>query len=327
MKTYLITGGSGYLGSAVVKALVARGDRVRVMDDFSRGDKGRLWGVACDIWEANVTTSRAEWAFQYPTDCVIHMAAINGTKNFYERPGDVLEVSVRGMLNVLDWCKQYDIPEMVFVSSSEVYQDALTIPTPEDVVLVVPNLWNPRYSYGGGKIAAELLAVHCGQFLKRMCIVRPHNIYSGGAGNDHVIPSLIQQIINRPKLNGIEVAFTGDVAIQGDGQETRSFCYVDDFVSGMLTVLDKGDNRQVYNIGNPEEIKIEQLVYEVGRACGVHAFPVFGGPSPKGSPHRRCPDMSKLKQLGWNPTIDLAEGLSRTVSWYRKNQHEKQRES
>lgn len=328
MKTYCITGGCGSLGSAVVKALVARGDKVRVVDNLSRGNRDRLKGVDCDIWDSDITRFRSDWAFQYKTDCVIHMAAINGTKNFYERPDEVLDVSIRGTLNVLDWCKEYDIPELLFVSSSEVYQEAPIIPTPEDVPLVVPDLWNPRYSYGGGKIAAELLAVHCGQFLKRMMIVRPHNIYGPDMGYDHAIPQFIRFMLPRVpvaqkiadgSLCGGPLDAVIPVPIQGTGEESRAFCYIDDFVSGLLTVLDKGENRNVYHIGTEEEWAINDLVWELGQIFKVPVSVFPSQPLQKGSPPHRCPDTSKIKQLGWTPIISLREGLRRTVEWYREN--------
>ena len=316
MKTYIVTGGCGSLGSAVVKALIARGDKVRVVDDMSRGNADRFKGMDVDLCQASVSfPSMIPWPFQYPTDCVIHMAAINGTKNFYERPDEVLDTSIRGMIHVLNWCQNSHIPELLFVSSSEVYQDAPIIPTPEDIPLVVPDLFNPRYSYGGGKIAAELLAVHCGQFLKKMMIARPHNIYGPDMGMDHVIPQLIEKFL------GSFDDFWGPVqiGIQGTGKESRSFCYIDDFVSGLLTVLDKGENRNVYHIGNEEEKTTNELVWELGKVFGVSACSYLEQPLQKGSPSRRCPDNSKLKALGWEPKISLEEGLRKTVQWYRES--------
>lgn len=327
MKTYIVTGGAGSLGSVVVKALMTRGDKVRVVDDMSRGNTDRFKGMDVDLCQASISyPSMIPWPFQYPADCVIHMAAINGTKNFYERPDVVLDTSIRGMIHVLNWCRDFHIPELLFVSSSEVYQNAPIIPTPEDIPLIVPDLSNPRYSYGGGKIAAELLAVHCGKFLKRMMIVRPHNCYSGDMAPDHVIPSLIEKILN-PVLWAHNKATSNAIPIQGTGQETRSFCYIDDFVSGLLTVLDKGENRQVYNIGTQDEISIADLVSKVGAVCGIVAHPILSQPLQKGSPSRRCPDNTKLRELGWEPKISLEEGLKKTVQWYRENTNEIQGES
>ena len=128
-------------------------------------------------------------------DCVCHLAYINGTEFFYSKPDLVLEVAVKGMVNVLDACVEHGVREFILASSSEVYQTPPLIPTPETVPLSVPDVLNPRYSYGGGKIISELLLINYGRkFFDRAMIFRPHNVYGPDMGTEHVIPQFITRM-------------------------------------------------------------------------------------------------------------------------------------
>lgn len=313
MKTYCVTGGCGFLGSAVVKALAERGNFVKVLDDCSRGSERRLAGTPnVRIYRGDVRDQRLCNYIAHGMDCIIHMAAVNGTRNFYERPREVLDVGIRGTLNMVAAAENNRVPEFLFVSSSEVYQDALIIPTPERVTLVVPDLDNPRYSYGGSKIAGELLTRWSG--IPRTLIVRPHNVYGPDMGEEHVIPEFARRILVLPTEG--EHQFT----VQSPFGVTRSFCHVSDFVLGLLTVLDKGTHQNVYNIGMEEETMIGSLADAIARQLGRRIFQVYySGSEPKGSCLRRCPDLFKLRCLNWEPKMKLEEGLRDTLEWYRTN--------
>ncbi len=161
-KTYLVTGGTGFIGSALVHYLVNKGYRVRVMDNDSRGSVKRLKDIEgefeivfADIRDAEATASAVKGV-----DSVCHLAFVNGTEFFYTRPELVLEVGVKGMVNVLDACLKHDVPELVLASSSEVYQTPPAIPTDESAPLSIPDVLNPRYSYASGKIISEVLAIN-----------------------------------------------------------------------------------------------------------------------------------------------------------------------
>ena len=152
MSSILVTGGSGFIGSGLVKALVRAGHRVRVLDDNSRGSPRRLAEVAediefiaCDIRDAAAVETAAKGMEE-----VHHLAFVNGTEFFYKQPDLVLDVGVRGMLNVVDACRKQNIGKLVLASSSEVYQTPPKIPTDESAPLSVPDVLNPRYSYSGG---------------------------------------------------------------------------------------------------------------------------------------------------------------------------------
>ena len=165
-------------------------------------------------------------------DAVIHLAYINGTRYFYEKPDVILDVAIKGLINVFDGCKKYKIKELYLASSSEVYQTPLKIPTDENEMLKIPDIYNPRYSYGGGKILTELMGIHYGKkFFKRLIIFRPHNVYGPNMGNEHVIPEFVK------KMKSIKNKI---FKIQGSGNEIRSFIYIDDFINAFDLILHKG---------------------------------------------------------------------------------------
>jgi len=150
----LVTGGSGFIGSALVKALLKDGNAVRVLDDNSRGAPRRLAEVQKDIEfiAGDIRDATVVRAAVRGVDEVHHLAFVNGTEFFYSAPELVLDVGVKGIVNVIDACRAAGVGRLVLASSSEVYQTPPQVPTDESAPLVVPDPANPRYSYGGGKI-------------------------------------------------------------------------------------------------------------------------------------------------------------------------------
>ena len=189
-KKYLVTGGSGFIGSALVKGLIREGHSVRVFDNNSRGNLRRLESVINQIEfvEGDIREPNQVLEACKGVDAVCHLAFVNGTKFFYELPELVLEVGVKGMINILDACIAHNFHG--FISSA--YSGYAEVPTSENVPLIVPDLQNPRYSYGGGKIISELLAINYGRSkIKRVVIFRPHNVYGPDMGWEHVVPEFI----------------------------------------------------------------------------------------------------------------------------------------
>jgi nucleoside-diphosphate-sugar epimerase len=318
-RSYLVTGGSGFLGSALVRRLVENGARVRVLDNHWRGHPRRLAAVAGrielvtgDIRDAETTARAVEGV-----DCVAHLGAINGTRFFYEQPELVIDVAIRGTLNVIDACRRHGVRHLVVASSSEAYQSPDVVPTPENVPLVVPDVLNPRYSYGGSKLAAELIAFNYGRTgFDRVVVFRPHNVYGPDMGFEHVIPELSLRAAAAIAAS----APRGPVRfpIKGDGRQTRAFIHIDDFTDGLVTVIERGEHLNVYHIGNPEEVSIETLAQLIFRQFDRE--PNFDyEPAPAGETRRRCPDIGKLQALGFAPRIALAQGLPGVVAWYRAN--------
>lgn len=306
---YLVTGGTGFIGSAVVRMLLKQGHSVRVLDDNSRGALRRLQDVAGDIefMERDIRDGAGVEEACRRVDAVCHLAYINGTEYFYSQPALVLEVGVKGMLNVLDGCRKAGVGELHLMSSSEVYQTPPLIPTPETVPLVVPDPLEARYSYGGGKIISELLAINYGrQDFSRVTIVRPHNVFGPDMGFQHVIPQFVQRM-----RASDEPVFP----IQGSGQETRSFIEIEDFAEGMRIVLERGEHLQIYHLGNDQETSVAEVARLVANSLN-REIEIQPGSLLPGSTLRRCPDISKMRALGFQPRIPLADGIDRYVKWY-----------
>jgi len=315
MKKYLVTGGTGFIGSALVKRLVKEGHEVRVLDNDIRGAKERLKDVydKIEFVKADVRDAESVKKSCESVDSVIHLAYINGTEYFYKMPELVLEVGVKGIINVIDGCIKGNVKELILASSSEVYQTPRNIPTDETAALIIPDPMNPRYSYGGGKIISELMTLNYGRkYFDRVLIFRPHNVYGPDMGWEHVIPQFVQRMKEISKNRQIKFP------IQGTGKETRAFVFIDDFIDGLMLVLEKGENMNIYHIGTMEEISIEKVAVEVGKYFEKEVT-IVPGKQAKGSTLRRCPDITKLKKLGYKPKIPFKEGLKITAKWYDKN--------
>lgn len=314
---FLVTGGTGFIGRALVRALLKEGAVVRSLDNDSRGARDKLAGLGPNLQtvEGDIRDIGCVRESVAGVDGVFHLAYINGTEFFYQKPDLILEVAVKGMMNILDACIEEGVRTLVLASSSEVYQTPPLIPTDEAVPLIVPDIRNPRYSYGGGKIISELLAANYGRkHFDRTIIFRPHNVYGPDMGWEHVIPQFSTRMMK------LASEFSGPInfPIQGTGDETRSFIYIDDFTDALLRVVRAGHGVDVYHIGTSEEVSIGHLAKMVGKIFKREVNLVPGDLQP-GSTLRRCPDVSKLARLGFTPKFNLATGLEKTISWYRKH--------
>lgn len=312
--TVLVTGGCGFIGHHLVKALLKNGESVNVFDNCSRGqnvvdhpnckyfwcnDKDRPPDIRnfSELYEA---------CYGQVIDEIIHLAYINGTKEFYERPDEVLDVAVRGIVNVLEVCKLCSIRKLTLASSSEVCRAKLVLPD-ETIPLVIPDPFNPRYSYSAGKIISEMMAIHnAPKLFDRLLIFRPFNVYGPGMAPGHVIPDFIEQM-RLMKETGLANMFQ----ILGSGKETRSFCHVNDLVDGVMLMRAKGKHMGIYNIGTPVETTIEELARKMlDIAFGTEHIGIWSrGELREGDAERRKPDITKMQQLGYEPKISLDEGL------------------
>jgi len=242
---------------------------------------------------------------------VHHLAFVNGTATFYSAPERVLDVGVKGIVNVIDCCRRRGIGHLVLASSSEVYQSPPRVPTDESAPLVIPDPFNPRLSYAAGKIISEMMVINHGRkHFERVLIFRPHNVYGPDMGLDHVIPQFAMQLKQTASAGG-----AAGFPIQGSGEETRSFCHVDDLVAGVMVMRERGEHLGIYHIGTAEEVTIADLARRMaaiaGREIVIEPSAVLAGSTP-----RRCPDISKLRALGYEPRVLLDEGLPPTIKWY-----------
>ena len=309
-QTFLVTGGTGFIGSNISKYLVDNKYNVKIFDNNSRGNiskikkfKKKIKFIKGDIRNKTDLNKALK-----KTDAVVHLAYINGTKKFYTEPVKILEIAVKGIINVLECCIENNIKELYLASSSEVYQTPKKIPTDEKESLKIPDIFNPRYSYGGGKILTELMGVHYGKkYFEKLVIFRPHNVYGPDMGNDHVIPEFINRFkkIGNKKFN-----------ILGSGEETRSFIYIDDFIDAFGLLVKKGKHLNIYNIGTSEKIKIKKLAFFISKFFNKKI--IFNKKKlAKGSTKNRCPDIKKIKNLGFKRKNSLKTGLLKTIQWYK----------
>ncbi len=309
-KKYLVTGGTGFIGSAIVRYLVGRGFDVTVMDNNQRGSLHRLIDLKNKIKFVKIDIRDRSKVIKVSKgmNTIIHLAYVNGTEFFYTKPEIVLDIAVKGAINILDAAIENNVKNFFLASSSEVYQKPKIIPTPEEIPLIVPELSNPRFSYGGGKIISELLCQHFGKkFFKKMIIFRPHNIYGSDMGNQHVIPQLIRKVRNSKNNEKI--------VIQGSGNETRAFTHISDFIQAFDLILKKGRHLNVYNIGTSEEISINKLVSLIMNKIQIKSK-IIKGPIRKGSTTRRVPKIDKIKKLGFKQKIKIFKGLDDMVEFY-----------
>jgi len=303
----LITGGSGFIGSAIAKYLVQEKHKVIVYDNNSRGKIRRLSEVKNKIKfiKGDIRNKKKLLSIRGKIDTVIHLAYVNGTKFFYKKSYEILDIAVNGLVNILEFCKVKKVKNFYLASSSEVYQNPNKIPTDEAEMLKIPNIYNPRYSYGGGKIISELYGIHFAKkYLKKFIIFRPHNVYGKDMGNEHVIP----EFINRFK----KLKNNNNFLIYGTGNEIRSFIHIDDFISGFDKIFRKGKNREIYNIGTAQKIKIRDLAKLMsnilGKKISLKKTKIL-----KGSPSVRCPNINKIKKLGFKQNISLKDGLKKII--------------
>ena len=256
-KTFLVTGGTGFIGSSICELLVKKKYKVKIFDNNSRGSLKGIKKIKKKITfiKGDIRNKKDLKKAIKNTDAVVHLAYINGTKYFYSKPDLVLDIAVKGIINVIDLCIENKIKELYLASSSEVYQTPNKIPTDESESLKIPDILNPRYSYGGGKILTELMGINYGKkFFKKLIIFRPHNVFGPNMGQEHVIPEFISRF---KYLKGRKFK------IQGTGNEIRSFIYIKDFIRAFDLVLTKGRHLNIYNIGTNERIKIKNLAYKM----------------------------------------------------------------
>lgn len=316
----LITGGAGFIGLHLARFHAARGDQVAIFDNFFKGGHPdgefetlcRLPNVR--FYNTDLTQPIAHDGAGAEWDLVYHLAAINGTRLFYEIPYTVARTNLLATLNLLDWLKRHPAKKVVYTSSSEVYADAgkvglLKIPTSEEVPVVFTQPTHIRFSYGTSKFMGEMLCQAFAQTEGRpISIVRYHNIYGPRMGNKHVIPEFILRVLNEENPF---VLYGGD--------ETRAFCYIDDAVRATWLVGNTAacDN-QILHIGNPnEEVTMAQLAACVMKSLNRQT-PLEDRGGRGGSVARRCPNTDKIRTLtGYEPRVDLNEGLRQTTAWYR----------
>jgi len=315
----LITGAGGFIGSHTANILSKKDYEIVLVDNHSRHGNASVFKQFKDNTNVKVhdldLTQEINWKnLGENYDAIFHFAAINGTRHFYERPYEVIQINLSLLQNCIKWHSQNSPnAHIIWTSSSEVYAGVkdLLLPTPEETPVGIDDIKNPRYSYSISKLAGEILLINYGRSTKSLwTIVRPHNIYGPSMGFEHVIPEFLIRVYKKEDPFKIYGADT-----------TRTFCYIEDFVRGLLLILEtKNAIGEVIHLGNEnDEITMVDLAKRLFRLFDWYPDLDVHQP-PSGSTPRRCPSIAKARRiLGFNPTVNLDIGLELTYEWYSKN--------
>lgn len=305
MKTVLVTGGAGFIGSHLCRILLASGASVICMDNLFTGTKRNILPLMDNpnfefIRHDVVTPVLIE------ADEIYHLACPASPIHYQSNPIKTLKTSVLGTLNMLGLAKRLKA-RFLLASTSEVYGDPEIHPQPESYHGNV-NPVGPRACYDEGKRAAETLTVGYRDYNGvDVGIARIFNTYG-----PRMLPN-----DGRVVSNFICQAFRGhEITIYGDGTQTRSFCFISDLVDGLIKLMNS-DQGGPMNLGNPHEVTIKELAETILEMMPESKSKITYNPLPKDDPTRRKPDITLAKKtLNWKPTIALEEGLDSTISYF-----------
>ena len=309
-KDVLVTGGAGFIGSYLCDVLIELGANVTCLDDFSTGlamNVDHLLGKN-NFRLVKEDVSNFGGAKEY--DYVLHFASRASPEEYQLNPVKTLLANSLGSYRMLELARKCDTA-ILFASSSEVYGDAKVIPTPETYWGNV-NPTGVRSCYDEGKRFGEaLFMAYQRQYGLDVRIVRIHNTYGPRLRADGYYARVLSRFIFQA-LKG------EDITVYGDGMQTRSFCYITDTVRGLLqAVVVEEAKGETINIGSPIETTVLKLAQGIRQLIGSKSRITFHQ-FPEDDPKRRCPDITRAKRtLKWTPNVSLAEGLDRTIRWFR----------
>ena len=302
----LITGGAGFIGSFLCERLLDAGANVLCADNFFTGTRAN---VAHLLSHPRFELMRHDVCFQLyvEVDEIYNMACPASPIHYQFDPVQTTKTSVHGAINMLGLAKRVKA-KILQASTSEVYGDPAVHPQPEEYWGNV-NPIGPRSCYDEGKRCAETLFFdYHRQHQLRIKVARIFNTYGPRMhpNDGRVVSNFIVQALKGE-----------DITLYGDGQQTRSFCYVDDLVRGLISLMDTGDDiTGPVNIGNPGEFTIRQLAEQVIDLTGSKSKLVFM-PLPQDDPKQRQPNIGKAREiLGWEPEVRLRDGLTRTIAYF-----------
>lgn len=307
MRSILVTGGAGFLGSHLCERLLERGDSVICLDNFFTGRKQNIAHLLSNPRFELIRHDIVQ-PIALEADQIYNLACPASPVAYQYNPIKTIKTSTVGVVNVLGLAKRCKA-RILHASTSEVYGDPTVHPQPESYWGNV-NPLGPRSCYDEGKRVAESLCMNYHQEHNlEVRIIRIFNTYGPrmDPNDGRVISNFITQALRGQPLT-----------IYGDGMQTRSFCYVDDLLRGMMLLMDQDKETGPVNIGNPGEYTMLQLAEQVLKQIPDSKSRIVHEPLPQDDPKQRCPDITKARSLlGWSPTVDLQEGLARTVEYYR----------
>jgi UDP-glucuronate decarboxylase len=307
-ETVLVTGAAGFVGSHLVDRLIAGGHRVIAVDNFSTGS---VANVSHHLGNARFRLIRHDvespLPLATPVTAIYHLAACASPLHYQRDPVKTTMTNVLGTRNCLDLARRHQA-RLLLASTSEIYGDPDVHPQTEEYRGCV-NPIGPRACYDEGKRCAETLAYDYSRARNvDVRVARIFNTYGPrmNVSDGRVVSNFIVQALRGEPLT-----------VFGAGEQTRSFCYVDDLVGGLLGLW-HADERRPVNLGNPVEVTMLELAERVIQLTESRSTIEFRS-LPEDDPRRRCPDISRARQaLGWRPAVALDEGLARTVAWFRR---------
>ena len=307
MANVLITGGAGFIGSNLAKALIARGDGVRVLDNFSSGRRENLASLdgKIEVIEGDIRDLSTVQSAMKGIDYVLHQAALPSVIRSVEDPVSSHDVNINGMLNVLEAARAQGVKRLVYAASSSAYGETPILPKVESMAP------QPLSPYGVAKLLGEYYCKVWHHVYGLECVaLRYFNVFGPFQAPDSLYAAVIPKFITmmnegeRPTVNG-------------DGGQTRDFCFIDNVVEANLKALEApAAPGNVYNVACGERCSLLDLIGAINDAMGTNIEPIFGPPR-AGDIRDSLADISAAKQdLGYTASIGFAEGLRRTIAWY-----------
>ncbi len=307
-KRVLVTGGAGFLGSHLCERLLKQGDEVLCVDNYFTGLRHNIVHLRSDL---HFEAIRHDITFPLfvEVDEIYNLACPASPVHYQYDPVQTTKTSVIGAINMLGLAKRVGA-KILQSSTSEVYGDPTVHPQTEEYRGNV-NPLGPRACYDEGKRCAETLFFdYLRQHKTRIKVARIFNTYGPRMhpNDGRVVSNFIVQALQGD-----------DITLFGDGSQTRAFCYVDDLISGLMRLMATGDEfTGPVNIGNPHEIPVRELAERVIRLTGSRSTIVFK-PLPQDDPTQRCPDITLARRvLGWEPSVELDDGLTRTIAYFER---------
>jgi nucleoside-diphosphate-sugar epimerase len=308
MAKYLVTGGAGFIGSNIAEELLARKEKVRVLDNFVTGNIDNLkpFISKIELIKGDIRDKKTLAKALKGVDFILHQAALRSVAKSVEDPVETHDVNATGTLNLLMAAKEAGVKRVVYASTCAAYGDAKRFPQREDDVV------SPISPYGASKLAGEL---YCGVFVKTLGLetvaLRYFNVYGPRQNPESRYSSVVPGFIFDIMRNRIPV-------VDWDGKQSRDFVFVKDVVqANLLSIKAKNASGEVFNVGNGCATTIYDILMQIEKTLSRKISPKFG-PKREGDVRKVYSDITKAKRiLGFKPGFTLEEGLKSTVDWFK----------
>jgi len=311
MSRYLITGGAGFIGSNVAHALAARGESVRILDDFSTGRMQNLCGIEdrTEILRGDIRDPATVARAVEGIEIILHQAALNSNPRSIKEPELTNAVNVAGTLTLLEAARAAGVRRVVYASSSSVYGDTPGLPKTEDMPLA------PMAPYGVSKLAAEY---YCRIFTQvyglETVSLRYFNVFGPRQHPDSEYAAVVPRFLRRMLAGKQPVIF-------GDGEHSRDFTAVENVVAANLLAAETAQGvGEVFNIAGGRPSTLNQLAAWLDQLLGISLLPTYEAPRPADIRHSYASIRKAEAMLGYRPSIAVEEGLRRAVEWFQANE-------